>query len=161
MNKRRWIFVLTLLVTLIVIVYVFIFAQVGETSQQSLAIARVQFSTGHEILVEVADALSEQVQGLSFRQGLEDDKGMLFTYDEKDERLFWMKDMLFSIDIIWIVDSVIVGVEREVPPTGVNETPKIYVSPVDVDMVLEVPAGWMSLQGIEVGAHIKVTDVRE
>lgn len=159
--KKHFFGVFLLLLAVVVLLYVFVFARVAETSQ-ALEVKSLLFSTGQQLAVEIADELSEQVQGLAFRQSLEEGKGMLFTYDAKDERMFWMKDMRFDIDIVWIVDGAIVGIESDIPaPKSSNQTPEIYVSPTEVDMVLEVPAGYMHKQGIEVGAHINVTDVRE
>jgi len=55
---------------------------------------------------------------------------------------FWMKDMLFPIDLYWIANEQIVGVEKNMlPPNDLNsqETMKVYYSPGMVDMVLEIP----------------------
>ena len=151
-HSSRWIvFVIALLVAL----YVFIFARVGETQRTLLPEQEIRFSTGQTVLVEVADQLDEQILGLSFRESLEAGRWMLFVYDEKEEQLFWMKDMKFAIDIVWIDQGEIVGIEHRVPPPeDPGAIPTIYPSPRPVDMVLEVPAGYMEEQGIGIGTTI-------
>ena len=151
-HSSRWIvFIIALLVAL----YVFIFARVGETQRTLLPEQEIRFSTGQTVLVEVADQLDEQILGLSFRESLEAGRGMLFVYDEKEEQLFWMKDMKFAIDIVWIDQGEIVGIESRVPPPeDPGAIPTIYPSPRPVDMVLEVSAGYMEEQGIGIGTTI-------
>ncbi len=57
------------------------------------------------ILVELAVTDEEQIKGLSGRESLEDNKGMLFVMEREGIHSFWMKDMLFSLDIIWISNN--------------------------------------------------------
>lgn len=81
----------------------------------------------------VTSALDQQI-GLSKYQILDHNKGMLFTSKEKAQRIFWMKDMKFDIDIVWIADQKVIGVSR-----GYFKSPlKLIYSPGKVDTVLEV-----------------------
>ena len=115
----------------------------------------IKFESGAEISAEVAESLSAQAKGLSNRVELADKTGMLFVYKDKAERIFWMKEMQFAIDIIWIKDGVIVGFELNALPADENaDDYKIYSSPEPVDMVLEVQAGFVEREGIEVGERI-------
>ena len=52
--------------------------------------------------VEIADSIPEQSKGLMFRESLDENKGMLFIYQEERELAFWMKNTLISLDIIFI-----------------------------------------------------------
>jgi uncharacterized protein len=52
--------------------------------------------------VEIAETPSEKQQGLMFRKSLDEDKGMLFVYEEDGYYSFWMKNTLIPLDIIWI-----------------------------------------------------------
>jgi len=62
---------------------------------------------------EIADTLGERERGLSGKQSLGDDKGMLFIFEEETLPGFWMKDMKFPIDILWIDENKkIVGIEK-------------------------------------------------
>lgn len=99
--------------------------------------------------VEVSDSLSEQAQGLSGRQTLASGEGMLFVYERPTVPSFWMKDMKFSIDIIWI------GKDRRVAEITANITPETYPQAFQpsnpVQYVLEVTAGFAERHSLKVG----------
>lgn len=104
------------------------------------------------IMAEVADSPEARSRGLSGRAALPDGSGMLFIFEEADFLGFWMPDMRFSIDIIWIDDSkTVVGVENSVSP---ETYPEIFSSPVPVRYVLEVPAGFAAAYGISEGEKL-------
>ena len=101
--------------------------------------------------VEVADEADEWAQGLSGRPGLPDGQGMLFLFPSAARRDFWMKDMQFAIDIMWLRGGSVIGITRDATPEpGVPESKLVrYPSPDVVDTVVEVAAGQAS--GIGVG----------
>ncbi len=108
-----------------------------------------------EFLVEVRDDDQERALGLSFRETLEDTEGMVFVFDSPDRPVFWMKDMLFDLDVVWIRDGEVVGVQENVPaPTLERPIATTMVPLVEVDMVLEVPAGVVERQGISLGDEV-------
>ena len=73
------------------------------------------------ITAEVVESIADQARGLSNRESLGEDEGMLFVYNKKNRPTFWMKDMLFPIDIIWIADDKIVDISENLPvPDGDN-----------------------------------------
>lgn len=96
-------------------------------------------------LVEVADTPASQQQGLSGRESLAEGTGMLFVFDKERPLTFWMKEMNFPLDMVWIDAScTVVDISRDVPipepgqtladlPTYGPETPAMYV--------LEINAG--------------------
>ncbi|MEY2664714.1 MAG: hypothetical protein RIT04_522 [Candidatus Parcubacteria bacterium] len=89
--------------------------------------------------VLVADTNSEKELGLGGRDSLASDTGMLFVFDESSEHAFWMKDMKFGIDIIWLDENMrVVHVENDVLP---ESYPKIFSSREKSRFVLEVSAG--------------------
>jgi len=93
----------------------------------------------------------EWQQGLSGRSGLCAYCGMIFLFPEADLRGFWMKDMRFPIDIIWLQDGKVVHIEEHVS----HETPeKVYKPNIKVDTVLELPAGGVAQRGIVIGSHL-------
>ena len=106
-----------------------------------------------KIKVEIADEFLEVKQGLSDREKLADKKGMLFVFEDKNERIFWMKNMHFPLDIIWIEDEKIVGIEKNLPPEGENPK-KQYYSKIPVNYVLEVNAGFTDKNNIKVGDKV-------
>jgi uncharacterized protein len=100
---------------------------------------------------EVVDTLKEREQGLSGRTEVPED-GMLFVFPEKNSAGFWMKDMLISIDIIWIGDGgTIIGIEENVSP---DTYPEAFYPPEPVRYVLEVAAGDAKARSWEVGTII-------
>lgn len=107
------------------------------------------------VSVEVADTLEEQQQGLSNRAPLTDKEGMLFVFPDKQVRNFWMKDMLFPLDIIWIADGRIVKISADLPPEGKNPQ-KIYGSGEPINYVLEVNAGWAARNGVITGDSVVI-----
>lgn len=113
-----------------------------------------------EIKVEIADDPDEQQAGLSGRRELGENEGMLFISEPKSQlRTFWMKGMLIPLDIIWIGNGKIVGIEKNVPAphpdTPLHEL-ELYGSKVPVDYVLEVNAGFSDKNNIKVGDPIEI-----
>ncbi len=103
------------------------------------------------ISVELADTPEKQVQGLSGRELLPPDGGMLFRYRAPGRYSFWMKDMRFSLDFIWIADGRVVGVTENVSP---ETFPKAIKPEALVTDVLEVNAGFVEQYGITVGDKV-------
>jgi uncharacterized membrane protein (UPF0127 family) len=105
------------------------------------------------VSAELATTMGEQACGLSGREGLSENDGMLFPFSSGSTQSFWMKDMQFPIDIIWISDNTVVGfVENADPQIGASLWKlKIYNSPPKVNTVLEVPAGFVQRKNIHVG----------
>jgi uncharacterized membrane protein (UPF0127 family) len=104
--------------------------------------------------VEVADTEIKRATGLSNRRYLGDYDGMLFIFDEKVNRPFWMKDMLISIDIIFIDESgFIVDIAQENEPCTEYYCPQIMSSKM-YKYVLEVNEGFCKSNGVEVGQSV-------
>lgn len=112
----------------------------------------VSFNSGAVVIgVEVAQSDVERARGLMGREGLSEGSGMLFIFDSETQHGFWMKDMNFPIDIIWI-DSEF----RVVDITGgavpcVGEPCTIYSPGAPARYVLEVSSGFASVNGVEIG----------
>lgn len=104
--------------------------------------------------------------GLSGRQTLGKNEGMLFDFKTpKNDLFFWMKDMLFDIDIIWIADKKIIGITPNIPSPEKDKGLEIkdlrlpaYSPPSDVDQVLEVNAGWSEKNKIKIGDEVKLVN---
>lgn len=105
------------------------------------------------ITVDIADSPEERMQGLSGRERLQLDSGMLFVFDQPTDPNFWMKDMNFPIDILWVdVNGVIVGFEENIEP---STYPQTFSPPVQVQYVLEVPSGWVLQKNIQEGTLVE------
>lgn len=85
---------------------------------------------------------------------------MLFVYSQPSIHQFWMKDMQFPIDIIWIDNGKVVGITDNVPPpdpnTTLNQLPT-YSSPQPVSAVLEVNAGYAAMYNIMAGDPVELS----
>ena len=90
--------------------------------------------------VEVAATEAARERGLSDRTSLPAEVGMWFVLPEVGQHGFWMKDMEFPIDLVWIgPDQMVLGSER-LAPCGPYVCPTHY-SPGLANYVLEVNAG--------------------
>jgi len=118
-----------------------------------LKIIQLEIS-GIKIEAEVADNFLSRMQGLSGRESLGEGKGMLFIFNGSAVRSFWMKDMNFPIDIIWIKDDEIVGFVENAPIPEAVKIPS-FRSPSDVDKALELNAGSVKKFNIQIGDKIK------
>lgn len=102
-----------------------------------------------ELNVEIADTYLKRVRGLSGRENMPDDLGLLFIFNQADYHSFWMKGMKFSIDIIWISQEMkVVSISKNISP---ESFPKNFSPIKPAKYVLEVKAGWADQQAIEIG----------
>ncbi len=107
--------------------------------------------------VEISDNASKRKQGLGGRQSLASDSGMLFIFDKLDVYKFWMKGLSFPLDLIWIRDSLVVDIIKNVTPPmpgQKDETLPLYAPSQPIDKVLEVNAGFVDAHGIKVGDRV-------
>jgi uncharacterized protein len=111
----------------------------------------------HTFRVDLARTMLERSQGLSGRGRLGDDEGMYFIFDSPAVQGFWMKDMLFAIDIVWVLGDRVVGFRENAQPEPGKSifTLPVYYSPEPVDRVLEVNAGTVAKYGIEIGDTVE------
>ncbi|MCC6705130.1 MAG: DUF192 domain-containing protein [Thermomicrobiales bacterium] len=117
-------------------------------------------TVGDDVLVvEIADDGLLRQRGLSYRDGLEPGTGMLFIYPDVGDRSFWMKEMRFCLDIIWLSDTEVVGAAEDAcPEPGVPDNQLArYVSNEPVRFILEVPANWLAERGYGPGTPIDLT----
>lgn len=107
------------------------------------------------IYVQIVTAPAEMSQGLSGRQALNPDQGMLFDFKSSQRPGFWMKEMNFDLDFIWISQNKIIGITQNVPrPAAADSNLPVYYPPGNVDMVLEVNSGWAEKNGVKVGDFV-------
>lgn len=107
---------------------------------------------GASFIVEVADTPEKIKKGLSERKELVENTGMFFVYETSDFHPIWMKDMNFSIDIIWFDTSGhIVHILEDISP---DTFPTLFVPSKESRYVLEIPAGTVKKYGIKLGDTI-------
>ena len=104
-----------------------------------------------EIPVEIADTPLERSRGLSGRPYLDENRGMLFVFDQPGIHHFWMPEMHFSIDFVWIdAEKRIIGITENVPPLADAAYPLWYAPPAPARYVLEVNAGFSRRHNIQI-----------
>ncbi|HLG90626.1 MAG TPA: DUF192 domain-containing protein [Candidatus Saccharimonadales bacterium] len=109
--------------------------------------------SSYTIKVEVVQTKQEQQKGLSNRACIDTERGMLFAFEKPGYYSFWMKDMRFPIDIIWIdEDRKVVGIEREVQP---STYPDSFVNrDKPAKYVLELKAGQAKILNINLDTPV-------
>ncbi len=103
-----------------------------------------------EFIVDLAITQKEKSTGLSFRKPLQPRRGMLFVYEHKDIYPFWMKDMNFPLDFIWIDGAVIVDITKNVSPADAMDMHVVKPN-VPVNKILEINAGEADAFNIQIG----------
>ncbi len=99
---------------------------------------------------EVADDETEREIGLSGRKCIDEKNGMIFSFEQPAPYCFWMKDMLFSIDIIWVgKDNTIVDIKPDVSPSSY---PDSLCPQLPAKYVLELKSGQSQKLGLSIGS---------
>ena len=115
--------------------------------------------------VDIASTSEEKRIGLSGREGLAPASGMLFLYATGRPYQFWMKDMLFAIDIVWIAPDCTVGditYEVQPPRAGAPDSEILRASPsVEAAHVLEIVAGASRKLGLMIGDQVRFLGISE
>jgi len=103
-----------------------------------------------ELSLELAQTPKQWETGLSNRTNLGDLDGMLFIFNHHHIPVFWMKNMQFPIDIIWLSDGRVVDITPSVPVSSADKL--LTYSPREpINMVLETVAGWAATHDIVIG----------
>ncbi len=102
---------------------------------------KVYLPDGFAVTAELAVTDDERAQGLMYREKMDENQGMLFVFEGEDIHAFWMKNMKFPIDIIWLdAQKRIVHLEAEVPPCAADPCPS-YIPKATAMYVLELKNG--------------------
>jgi uncharacterized protein len=103
----------------------------------------------------IADIDALRQHGLSDRESLDQNTGMLFVFEKPDYHGFWMKDMHFSIDMLWLDETFkIVHIAKDVAP---ETYPQSFISTEPAKYVLEVNAGYSDLKALKKGDILKAS----
>ena len=103
---------------------------------------------------EIANTDQLRQKGLSGRSILNDNAVMLFVFDEPDYHKIWMKNMHFSIDVLWLNENKkVVHIERQLQP---DDPPhKEYTTLVPAKYIVEMPAGQADELGVKIGSRVE------
>lgn len=121
-----------------------------ENKEQSIEILNSEGKRIH-INVEIADTPALRSQGLSGREDIGDYQGMLFVFNEKGSYSFWMEDMKFPLDLIYIDETyyIVDIIENKQPCT--QQECKSFVPSVPFKYVLEVKGEFCDINRIDIG----------
>lgn len=134
-------------ILLLVSVYCFNNLRTNKLEKINIEIAERNIST------LVADNKKSHKEGLSIVDKINVDEAMLFVFDEIGFHNFWMKDMKFSIDIVWLDEyKNIVYIKEHASP---NDYPETYNPGVTSLYVLEFKDGFVKDNDIETGDTVR------
>ena len=144
-----------LLITIVVVIVVMVVVTLRIFGQKTdLKGATVKI--GNDVFaVHVARTAIEKAQGLSGRESLGKDEGMLFLFDQPESLSFWMQGMKFPIDILWISQGKVQGITANIP-LDTTLIPKLYPPPKPVETVLEINAGETKRRNIHIGDSVEI-----
>jgi len=127
----------------------------GVASEPTSASPEVTID-GTSISVDVSTTTAEIDQGLSGRPTLGTLDGMLFIFNSPSLYRFWMPDMYFPLDMIWIgSDMKVVDISKDVPPLPNVNNPIFYQPDSPAQYVLEVNAGFSNAHNIVPGDSVE------
>jgi uncharacterized membrane protein (UPF0127 family) len=110
---------------------------------------------GFAILADVAITDEDQIKGLSIRDQMNENEGMLFVYGEPSRQSFWMKDMKFPIDIIWLNGTgVVVHIEENLRPCMPSLECPSFSPKENAQYVLETVAGFAQKHHVKIGTDV-------
>lgn len=134
-----------LIATAVILLGVVIFAQLANRNSTT-DILQV---SGRSFSLQIARSEQERELGLGNRISLPANQGMLFIFPQAQPECFWMKDMHFSIDMIWVnADKQIVYIQHNVSP---NTYPHSFCPAQPAKYVIELDAGTTDNTGMRVG----------
>ncbi|MCH7882886.1 DUF192 domain-containing protein, partial [Patescibacteria group bacterium] len=103
--------------------------------------------------IELADTSEKRVHGLSGRDKLFENQGMLFIFDKPDFHSIWMKNMHFALDIIWIDEEWRV---TDITKNALPESfPQTFQPTSLTKYILEVNAGFTEKNRIRIGDRVE------
>jgi uncharacterized membrane protein (UPF0127 family) len=108
------------------------------------------------VALEVAHDDATRTRGLMYRDRLPDAHGMLFVFDEVSDHMFWMKNTVIPLDMIFIgSDGRVVGVHENATPLSLS---RISVGRPS-KWVLEVAGGYAGRAGIATGDAVELVGI--
>ncbi|MGD8375268.1 MAG: DUF192 domain-containing protein [Acidobacteriota bacterium] len=117
---------------------------------------RVVGPGGVVLQVELADTPARRARGYMFRDGVGPEDGMLFPFGEESVHTFWMKNVRFPLDIIWMDGTGrVVHVEDHVPACREDPCPS-YGPMTRAAYVLELAAGQAAALSLEPGVQLEI-----
>lgn len=122
---------------------------------ESLGLKKILVA-GTPVRVEIADTQEERINGLSGRERIPENQGMLFVFEESGKYPIWMRNMQFPLDIFWLDGrGVIVDAWINAHP---DSYPQVFEPDDEAYYILEVVAGFSEVYNIEIGDRVTGLD---
>ncbi len=108
--------------------------------------------------IEIANTEKSRSLGLSGRTSINKNQGMLFVFPSPSNYLFWMKEMNFPLDFVWIDGDKVVDVTQNVPKQANSDLNSLttFTAKSPFDKVVELYAGTVEADNIKIGDIIKL-----
>jgi len=146
-----------IIIGFIIILLIFSGIIVFQLNNTSLPKSKVTIDK-HTFSTETATTSAQLQQGLSGRASLPQNQGMLFIFKTAEPYPFWMNDMKFPLDMIFINNNKIVDIFQNVPqPKNSNAKLPIYTPVAPANQVLEINAGLSKAYGFKKGDTVSVS----
>jgi uncharacterized protein len=129
---------------------------VGRTEQDLGLPSKVNVIINNfNLTAEVAITPEEQSKGLSIKENLQENEGMIFPYKAPKALAFWMKDMKFPIDILWLDGNKrVVHIEKNLQPCHPFLPCPSYSPDTKAQYVLETVAGFSDRKDVKIGTQV-------
>ncbi len=131
-----------------------------ENSNEKYHQAKVDVN-GFEIMADIAFTDEQREKGLSIKDTLNENEGMLFIFQQEGRYNFWMNGMKFPIDILWLdAAGKVVHVESNLQPCVSYNDCADYAPTKNALYVLEVAAGFAERHNVQIGTDIDFQLIR-
>ena len=147
--KKLWPFIV-----LVILILTLLIVKVSLKNHKEILWGVVSLG-GEDFQVEIVSSPQDMYNGLSKREELCVNCGMLFTFSDLELRTFSMRDMEFPLDIIFIKDNEIVKIYNNLQAEG-DALGEKYSSVKPINHVLEINAGKSDALGIKAGDKIEI-----
>ncbi len=150
-----------IVISILIVIVIFLAVAAVYLKPFGFGTVKKNLMVGSEVFeVGIADNVVSRAQGLSGRPYLDEKEGLLFLFSFPRNSGFWMKDMKFPIDIVWINSGKVIGFSENLQPQpgkSIFSLP-IYYPPDIVDPVLEINAGAVAKYNLQAGDTVSLEE---
>ncbi len=137
-----------ILITVLVILGLYFWSWEHTTQYKTIVLTM----GGESFSTEIADTPAKQQLGLSYRDSITSNNAMLFVFPVAGNYQFWMKDMNFPIDIMWLDSGKkIIYIEKNLSPATY---PQSFGPAVASQYVIEVANGTADRLRLSLGDNV-------
>ncbi|WP_067150478.1 DUF192 domain-containing protein [Pseudotamlana agarivorans] len=128
--------------------------EVSFSKEGELTIFSTENTPKTTLDIEIADTDFDIQTGLMYRNSMQKNQGMLFVFDDEQERFFYMKNTKIPLDLVYIAaNKKIVSFQENAKPFDESSLP----SNVPAQFVLEINAGLVNIWNLKIGDSIQFT----